>query len=86
MFHKFFQWKHRRRRKNDNPALRGASERTASSDLTQYVKDFGGKKTKSSSTKARILKKVLNVILLGSLVVFIIWFSIESYKGLKLLD
>ena len=86
MFHKFFQWRHRRRRKNDNPSLRGASERTATSDLTQYVKEFGGNKTKASGTKTLILKKTLRFSLLGALLAFMVWFVIESYKGLRLFD
>ncbi|MBL63460.1 MAG: hypothetical protein CMI30_08635 [Opitutae bacterium] len=86
MFHKFFQWRHRRRRKNDNPALRGVSKRTAISDLTQYVKEFGGTKTKAAGTKARILRKILRLTLFGVLLALTVWFVIESYKGLRLFD
>ena len=66
--------------------MRGVSKRTAISDLTQYVKEFGGKKTKAAGTKARILRKILRLTLFGVLLALTVWFVIESYKGLRLFD
>ncbi len=86
MVHKFFQWRHLRRRKSTHPALRGAQQRSASRDLVQYVKDFAGKDSKHAGSGRRFLSKTLKVAIACGFVAFTIWFVIESYHGLRLLD
>ena len=86
MFHKIFQWRHRKRRKGTNPSLRGVDHRTSSSDLVQYVRDFGGKDPKFPGVKRRVLRKCLRASFACALVAFAIWFAMESYEGLRLMD
>ncbi|MBO94633.1 MAG: hypothetical protein CMI32_07025 [Opitutales bacterium] len=86
MFHKFFQWRHLRRRKSAHPALRGSQPRTPSRDLVQYVKDFAGKDSARAGAGRRFLRKIVKLTLACGLTAFSIWFVIESYKGLRLFD
>jgi len=86
MFHKFFQWRHLRRRKSPKPGLRGTQQRSASRDLMQCVMDFAGKEPKSLGAKRRFLRKLLRTAFACAFVSFTIWFAIESYGGLRLLD
>ncbi|MFP6855011.1 MAG: hypothetical protein VB980_04445 [Opitutales bacterium] len=86
MFHKFFQWQHLRRRKGTNLGVRGTQQRSASRDLIQCVSDFAGKKTKHRGVRKRFFGKLLRTMLGGAFLTFTIWFAIESYGGLRILD
>ena len=86
MFHKFFQWRHLRRRNGTISGVRGTQQRSASRDLIQCVSDFAGKKTKRRGAGKRFFEKLLRTILGGAFLTFTIWFAIESYGGLRLLD
>jgi len=86
MFHKIFQWRHLKRRKGTNPSLRGVDHRSSSSDLIQYVRAFAGKDPKFPGLKRRVLRKCMKATLVCGLVIFAIWFAMESYEGLRLLD
>ena len=86
MFHKYFQWRHSRKRNGAKPKVRGVDKRTSRSDLAQYIRDFSSNDVKVSGIQLRLLTSISKMIFALAIAAFVIWFTITSYYGLKIMN
>lgn len=85
MLHKFFHWWYLRRRSSYGTTYKKIDNRSQDRDLINYFHDFGGETTNSRQSYW-LYRKIFRLLIAIVVIVFSVWFSIESYQGLLIYD
>ena len=86
MLHKFFQWRYWKTRPGSNPIYRKIDSRSKDRDLIHYFHDFGNDSSANTQSSHWLLKGFSKICFIGVILVFVAWFTYESYHGLLIYD
>jgi hypothetical protein len=85
MLHKIFHWWYLRRRSSFGTNYKKIDNRSKDRDLINYFHDFGGETT-NSRRSYWLYRKIFKFFIWIIVLLFAIWFSVESYQGLIIYD
>jgi len=85
MLHKIFHWLYLRKRSSFGLSYKKIDNRSKDRDLIHYFHDFGGETTNSRQSYW-LYRKFFKLIIWSLVLLFSIWFCLESYQGLLIYD